>query len=94
MTLDALADEVPNRRDGFTILICKHILGETSKRENRRMKDWLAKSEANQNRYNEIKLILDNASILKCPGDFNIDAAWTKIKSNLTDQKIINGNLL
>jgi ferric-dicitrate binding protein FerR (iron transport regulator) len=83
MILDVLADEIPNHRDGFTTLICKHILGETSERENRRMENWLAKSEANRDRYNEIKLILDSLRDAKCPYDFNINAAWTRFKSRL-----------
>lgn len=64
-------------------LICKHILGETSDQENRRMQDWLSKSADNRDRYNEIKLILDSVRDAKCPHDFNINAAWTKFKSRL-----------
>jgi len=63
MILDVLAADIPNHRDDFTILICKHILGETSEQENRRTENWLAKNEANRDRYNEIKLILDSLHV-------------------------------
>jgi hypothetical protein len=64
-----------------TSLICKHILGETSDKENRFLQNWLAKSTVNHRRYREIKLILDNATNLKCVHFFDTNVAWAKMST-------------
>jgi ferric-dicitrate binding protein FerR (iron transport regulator) len=67
-------------------LIGKYLSGETSVEEASLLDRWIAESERNRKYFNQFKMIFDRAANVKTIQNFNTDAAWSKLRSRLSQQ--------
>lgn len=67
-------------------LIGKFIVGEASEDEARDLREWCALSPENQKYLDDSLLIFEQAQ-LPDDSDFDTDAAWDKVKSQITEKK-------
>jgi transmembrane sensor len=74
-------------------LIGKFIVGEASEEETRELMDWCALSPENQKYLDDSQYIFEKAQL---PDDytFDTDAAWEKVKSQVTTKKTVQRTLI
>ena len=74
-------------------LIGKFIVGEASESETRELMDWCALSPENQKYLDDSLLIFEKAQ-LPDDRDFDTDAAWEKVKDEITTKKTVHRTLI
>jgi transmembrane sensor len=64
-------------------LIGKYLAGEATQEETSFIESWINASETNRSYFNQVKTIFDKAAVVATWQEFNTDAAWTKVKTQL-----------
>lgn len=64
-------------------LITRVLSGEASSQEKLQLEQWLNESEANRKYFDQIKFIHEKASRTYLDIDFNVDNAWSNVKSQM-----------
>jgi transmembrane sensor len=72
-----------NTLENIDELLGKYLAGEASEQERNLVEVWLSEDEQNRYYYNQLKIIFDKAASIPQTLEFDTDAAWMKVKSNL-----------
>ena len=77
-------------KDNFTDinndLLIKYLLDEASSREVKRVENWLAANDANQQYYDHFRLIWEQSRQYQAPGTITGDAAWKRFQQRIHNQ--------
>jgi transmembrane sensor len=74
-----LSNEIENIDD----LLGKYLAGEATDQERVLVHSWVTQSTQNRNYFDQLKVIFDKAAEVPQTLEFDTDAAWQKVKSNL-----------
>jgi ferric-dicitrate binding protein FerR (iron transport regulator) len=69
-------------------LIGKYLAGEATPQESAILEVWMRESESNRKYVDQFRLIFEKASAVKELQNFDTDAAWNKVKSNLKKKNV------
>jgi transmembrane sensor len=72
-----------NNIENIDDLLGKYLAGEATDSERVVVHSWLTESTYNRNYFDQLKLIFEKAADVPQTLEFDTDAAWTKVKSNL-----------
>lgn len=72
-----------NTFENIDDLLGKYLAGEASEQERLEVREWLSSDEANLRYFEQMKLIFEKAATVSHLEEFNTDAAWTRLRSNL-----------
>ncbi len=64
-------------------LIGKYLAGEASEQEREMVSVWVRVSDENEQYFNQLRTIFDKAATVRDVPQFDIDAAWRKVKEDL-----------
>lgn len=80
-----------NTFENIDDLLGKYLAGEASEEERLQVRSWLTADEANIRYFDQMKLIFDKAATVSHLQEFDTDAAWTKLRTNLkgTSSRVI-----
>jgi len=78
---------VENTNNHIDDLIGKYLAGEASGDESTLVESWIGESEKNRSYFNQMKTIFSRAANVTLHHEFNADAAWTKVKSQLEKKR-------
>ena len=71
-------------------LIGKYLAKEASAAEVQAVEEWIAENDLNRSYFSQVQLIFDKAAAVREVQQFNTDAAWEKVKSNLKNGKQVH----
>ncbi len=72
-----------NELENIDDLIGKYLAGEASEYERDTVSLWVRQSDENERYFNQIRTIFDKAAAVKDVPEFDVDAAWNKVKADL-----------
>jgi ferric-dicitrate binding protein FerR (iron transport regulator) len=76
-----------NHSEHIDDLIAKYFLDEASADEKQQVESWAKLSEENQKYFEQMKALFQHTKTLKDLPAFNADAAWEKVKPQITTQR-------
>lgn len=77
------------QHDDMDELIGKVLAGEATGQEQQQVSSWLEESATNKAYFNNLKIIFDKAAGNNVKIEFDIDAAWNKVKSKMEKGRVL-----
>ena len=68
-------------------LIVKHLAGETEAHENALIQNWINSSKDNEKIFKEYERIWTNSKAIKQVGKIDVDKAWSKVNTQISQEK-------
>ena len=72
-----------NELENIDELIGKYLAGEASEHERETVSLWVRQNDENERYFNQMRTIFDKAATVKDVPEFDVDAAWSKVKADL-----------
>lgn len=72
-----------NTFENIDDLLGKYLAGEASEQERLEVRQWISSDEANLRYFDQMKLIFEKAATVSHLQEFDTDAAWNRLRSNL-----------
>ncbi|HLT73534.1 MAG TPA: FecR domain-containing protein [Ohtaekwangia sp.] len=72
-----------NELENIDDLIGKYLAGEASEHERDTVSLWVRQSDENERYFNQLRTIFDKAAAVKDVPEFDVDAAWNKVRADL-----------